>query len=89
MAAKNERKGRWKKPMGKLHVLLTKAFPEHRTASYDVLDIAWLASKLKVTDEGIYKWLRDDQLPSLARARAIVAIRGCRIELDDLLPFVA
>jgi len=89
MAAKNERRGRCKKPMGKLHVLIANAFPEHRTASYDVLDIAWLAKKLKVTDEAIYKWLRDDQLPSLARARAIVAIRGCRIKLDELLPFVA
>lgn len=88
-AAKNARRGRWKDPMGKLHVLLTKAFPEHQTKSYAVLDIAWLAAKLKVTDEAVYKWLRDDQLPSLARARAICAIRGCRLKLDDLLPFVA
>lgn len=74
-------------PMSPLHILLTKAFPEHRTASYDVLDIKWLAGKMECTDEGVYTWLRDNCLP-MKRARALVAIRGCRIKLDEILPFV-
>jgi len=74
-------------PMSKLHVLLAKAFPERRTSRYDVFDIEWLAIKLKVTDEGVYTWLRANAL-TMKRARQIVALRECRIELEDLLPFV-
>jgi len=81
-------KHRFSEPKGKLHVLLARAFPEHRTATYDLFDIAWLAQKLKVTDEAVYVWLRNDKLPSLARARDILKIRGCRVDIDDLLPFV-
>lgn len=75
-------------PMSKLHILLAKAFPEHRTAKYDVLDIDWLAGKLGVTDEGVYTWLRQGVLP-MKRARQIVKIKGCRVTLDDILPFVS
>lgn len=78
---------RWSKPMGKLHILFAKAFPEHRTKDYDVFNVEWLATKLEMTEEGIYKWLRDDRIP-LKRARQIVKIRGCRIELEDLMPYV-
>lgn len=90
MAAKSKKlvAGKWKEPMGKLHVLLAKAFPEHRTATYDVLDIEWLAGKMKVTEESIYNWLRNDAIP-FVRAEQLVKIRGCRIELEDLLPYIS
>lgn len=87
-SAKNPRKKALKEPMGKLHILLARAFPEHRTASYNVLDIPWLANKLKVTDEAVYTWLRNDELP-FGRAEQISKIRGCRITLADLLPYVS
>lgn len=80
-------KNRWSKPKGKVHALLARAFPEHRTKDYDVFNVEWLATKLEMTEEGIYKWLREDRLP-LKRARQIVKIRGCRISLDDLMPYV-
>lgn len=80
--------GKWKEPMGKLHVLLAKAFPEHRTATYDVLDIEWLSKKLKITEESIYNWLRNDSIP-FVRAEQIVAIRGCRVKLDAFLPYIS
>lgn len=75
-------------PLSKLHILIAKAFPEHRTAKYDVLDIEWLASKMGVSDEGVYTWLRANSLP-MKRARQIVKIKGCRIDLEALLPFVS
>lgn len=81
-------KNRWSEPKGDLHKLLTQAFPERRTASYDVLDIGWLAAKLEMSEEGIYKWLREDTLPT-KRARQIVKIKGCRKTFDDFLPHIA
>lgn len=86
-APKKQQRGRYE-PMSKLHLLLAKAFPEHRTAKYDVLDIEWLAAKMAVTDEGVYTWLRAGVLP-MKRARQMVKIKGCRIQLEDLLPFVS
>lgn len=73
--------------MGDLHVLLTKAFPKRRTQSYAVLDVAWLARKLKVTDEGVYTWLRENKLP-YKRALAITEIDECNIDIKKLMPFV-
>lgn len=77
---------RWK-PLGTLHVLLGDAFPDRRTDDHEVLDVAWLAKKLKMSEEGIYKWLRQNRL-TIARARQIVALKECDRELDDFLPFI-
>jgi len=85
---KSVSKGRWTKPMGELHILLANAFPEARTAKYDVLDVEWLAKKLKVTDEGVYTWLRNNALP-FKRAEQIVGIDGCRKKLKDFLPYIS
>lgn len=80
-------KGRFR-PMSDLHVLLARAFPEHRTADYDVFDVAWLAKKLKITEQGVYRWLRDNELPA-SRAKQIVKIKGCRKKLSDFLPYMS
>lgn len=87
MAAAKKRKGRWSAPMGELHILLARAFPKRRTQSYAVLDVAWLAKKLKVTDEGVYTWLRENKLP-YKRAQAICEIEECTIDIKKLMPFV-
>ncbi len=75
-----------KTPKISLHAVLTKAFPDHLTVKHQVLDIEWLAKKLKITSEAIYTWFRDDKIP-FARATAVCKIAGCQIELDVLLPY--
>lgn len=82
-----EVKGRWKKPMGKLHVLLANSFPTKRTAAYSVLNIEWLAEKLGMSEEGVYKWLREDRIP-FKRAKQIAKMRECTAEFEDFLPFI-
>lgn len=81
-------RSKWSKTGVELQGLFARAFPEHRTADYDVFDISWFAKKLKMTEEGIYKWFREGRLP-YKRAVQITDIPGCRIELKDLLPYVA
>lgn len=75
------------KSLGELHDLLERAFPDHRRPTFDILDIAWLSKQLRVTDEAIYTWCRNNTL-QMKRARQIVEIEGCRISLKALLPFV-
>lgn len=86
MAAKKT-VSRFAEPMSDLHKLLTQAFPEHRTATHEVLDITWLAKKLKMSREGFYKYLRAGTIP-MKRARQITEIRGCRKQLKDFLPYI-
>lgn len=82
-------RSKWSKKGRELQGLFAKAFPEHRTADYDVFDITWLAKKLKMkSTEGIYKWFREGHMP-YKRAAQIADIPGCRIKLADLLPYVA
>lgn len=81
------KKGRWDQPMTELHAHLAKCFPEHRTATHDVLDVTWLAKKMKMSREGLYKYLRAGKL-SAARARQICAIAGCRKKFETFVPFL-
>lgn len=74
--------------LSELHVVLAKAFPSWRTADYSVFDVAKLAKNLKMTEEGVRKWLRANELPTMERARQIVKIKDCRCQLKTLLPFV-
>lgn len=76
------------KPMGGLHVLLAKAFPDKRTAGYDVFDVKWLARQLDITEEGIYSYLRQNTLP-FKRAEQIAELPECKKRLQDFLPFVS
>lgn len=82
------KKGRWDQPMTPLHAHLAKCFPEHRTATHDVLDVSWLATKLRMSREGLYKYLRAGKL-SATRARQIVAIKGCRKTYESFIDFLA
>jgi predicted DNA-binding transcriptional regulator AlpA len=75
-------------PRSELRMLLFGALPEHRTATHGILDVVRLAEQLDVTDEAIYRWLRAGELP-FKRAAQIVKIKGCRITLEDILPFVS
>lgn len=76
------------KPMGGLHVLLARSFPDQRTADYDVFDVKWLARQLEMTEEGVYSYLRQNTLP-FKRAEQIVELPGCKKRLQDFLPFVS
>lgn len=80
-------KGSRYRNLGKLHALLKTAFPNRRSGAYDVFDVLWLANQIGVTDEAIYYWFREESMP-MKRARAIVAVKGCKISLGKLLPFV-
>ncbi len=74
--------------LGGLHTLLTEAFPTRKRKPYNVFDVQWLATRLGVTNKAIYYWFRVDSLP-MKRAREIAAIRGCMIDLEQMLPFVS
>lgn len=78
---------------GELHNLLKTLFPELRTKRDNVFDVSAFAAKVNMTDEGVYKWLRADQLPA-RRARQIVELvnEGRRkpvCSLEDFLPFIS
>ncbi len=89
MASKsNQSQSRWAQPMSDLHILVSKCFPEHRTQTHDVVDITWLAKKLKMSREGFYKYLRANAMP-VARVRQLVALPGCRKKFADFTDFLA
>jgi len=72
---------------GGLYKVLFKAFPGRRTLQEEVFDVKWLAEKLSISTESIYKWIRADKLP-LRRAREILKLKGCRVTLEDFFPHV-
>lgn len=75
--------GRFDRYLGKLHQVLSEAFPTRLTAQHRVLDVVWLAQKLGMTKQGVYRWLKEDSIPYL-QAMRILSIKGCQITIEDL-----
>lgn len=78
---------------GDLYKLLDGMFPQYRSIRDQVLDVPRLASRLGMTSEGVYKWLRADKLPT-TKARKLVEIANeggdeANAAFSDFLPFLA
>lgn len=82
------RKDRRSRKMGRLHSLLTETFPTKKNEAGEFISVAWLAGKLGMSSEGLYKYLREDALPA-KRVRQIVALKGCTKEFEDFIDFIA
>ncbi len=74
--------------MGKLHLLLTEAFPDRMNESGNFVSVSWLSERLGMSNEGFYKYLREDELPA-KRVRQIIKIKGCTKQFEDFIDFIA
>lgn len=70
--------------LGPLHSLLLLACPPDEKGKRS---IPVLARALGISNEGIYKWIRQERMPS-KRARQIVEMSGGRASIDDFFPFI-
>ena len=75
-----------------LHEVLTDAFPNHRTVT-GVLDIPGLGIDLGLSHEGVYKWVRHNNLPARRVKQLIELSRPTKksdplLTVEAVLPFV-
>lgn len=72
-----------------LHKLLSSRFPEFRTKQR-VFDVPAFAEAIKMSAEGVYKWLRADKI-SPEGVKKVVELAKDRkkpIKAEHLMPFV-
>lgn len=72
------------KEAGPLHDLLIQACPPSRDGSQS---IPLLAEKLKMTPQGIYKWIQNGRVPPRQAVRVVQLSRG-KVTLDDFTPYI-
>lgn len=73
--------------MGKLHDLLSDCFPKRRNEGGDFIDVKWLAGKLGMSEEGVYKYFRRDKIPA-KRVRQIVKLSGFQGSFEDFIDYL-
>jgi hypothetical protein len=71
---------------GPLYDLLRNRFPEHRTDT-GRFDVPRFADDLKMSNEGVYKWLRANKITPDG-AKNVVAMSKGRATLEDFHKFV-
>lgn len=74
---------------GALYDLLLRKLPDCLSESGN-LSVATLAEKLDMSHEGVYRWLRSDEISKRGRAKLIEISKGLPDPLteDDLRPFL-
>lgn len=72
------------KDAGPLHDLLIQACPPTKDGSQS---IPLLAERLKMTPQGVYKWITNGRVPPRQAVRVVQLSRG-RVSLDDFTPYI-
>lgn len=71
-----------------LYRLLDLSFPQFRTKQ-GLLNVPELAEAIKMSGEGVYKWIRADKLtPDGAKKLAALGKDASTLKIEDLYPFV-
>lgn len=71
---------------GPLYDLLMESFPGHRSRQ-GVLDVRRLAVDVGRSNEGVYKWLRENEI-TLDGARRLITLAAGRLTPEKFLPFL-
>lgn len=71
----------------KLYKLLYKKLPNFRKADKEKLDVDKIATKMKMSSQGIYKWFWADRIPQ-GKVSSLLALDGSELKQKDLVPFV-